>query len=165
MSDEYTDYESNIISNVQEHGWFCTYVFDPDGEDPGFSYSTGFTESLNCPEFIIFGLDRKLMHSMLWKIFRDIKSGVVPHDERIWSDLLDGFDCVIRKVHPENIPMNYLNSARWFWNTHLGKSELLEAYQVVWPGAVSGEFPWDEGCDPYIIEMQPPLYLSGLPKY
>ena len=165
MSDEYSDYENRIVSKVEEHGWFGTHVFDPKGDAPGFTYSIGFTKTLNCPEFIIFGLNNELMHSMLWNIFRDIEGGVTPHDGRVWSNLLEGFDCVIKSVHPDNIRMNYLNSAKWFWDTHLGNSEPLEAYQVVWPGAVSGEFPWDDDCDPYIIEKQPPLYLPGLPEY
>ena len=165
MSDEYSDYENKIVSTVEEHGWFCSHVFDPDKEEPDFSYSVGFTETLNCPEFIVFGLPHELMHSMLWSIFRDIKGGITPYDDRVWSNLLKGFDCVIKKVHSDNIPMNYLNSARWYWNLHLGKSELLQAYQIVWPGAASGRFPWDENCPLEVIEMQPPLYLPGLPDY
>ena len=165
MSGDYSDYEKSIISTVESHGWFGTHVFDPEGNDPGFSYSVGFTKTLNCPEFIVFGLSNELMHSMLWSIFEDVEKGSVPHDGKVWSDLVKGFDCVIRKVHADNIRMNYLNSAKWFWNTHLKNDQPLEAYQIVWPGAVTGHFPWDDDCPQEIIDMQPPLFLPGLPDY
>jgi len=35
---------------------------------------------------------------------------------------------------------------------------LNEAFQVVWPGAQQGFYPWDEGCDLYVIDYQPALY-------
>ncbi|MEO0551171.1 MAG: DUF4262 domain-containing protein [Pseudomonadota bacterium] len=160
-----TDYEANIIKNVEEHGWQCSHIFDPDQEKPSFSYSVGFTKTVNCPEFIVFGLSNDLMNSMLWQVFRDIKDGIEPQDGMIWSHLLEGFDCIIKKVHAENIEMNYLNSAKWYWNHHLGNSDPVSAFQIVWPGAVSGEFPWDEGCDQFIIDSQPPLYLPDQPVY
>lgn len=59
------DYERDLLDNVDRHGWYCTAVYG-DEAGPGFAYSVGFTTSLAAPEFIIFGLDLKLMHSMLW---------------------------------------------------------------------------------------------------
>lgn len=159
------DYDKKMIQNIEEHGWQCSHIFDPDQKDPDFSYSVGFMKTLGCPEFIVFGLNKELMHSMLWKIFRDIESGVKPHEGQVWSNLLEGFDCIIREVNPDNIHMNYLNSAKWFWNTHLGNSEPVEAYQVVWPGAATGHFPWDDDCPQEITDMQPALYLPDLPEY
>jgi len=54
---ELTEYEQDIVDNVEEHGWQATYVFDPDGDEPTFAYSIGFPKTLNCPDFIIIGLD------------------------------------------------------------------------------------------------------------
>jgi len=154
---EITDYEKEIVENIEEHGWFSTGVFDPEGEDPNFTYSTGFSKTLNAPEFIVFGLSNKLMQSMLWEVFRQIKAGATPQDGMRWNDVLDGFDCISKRaVHPD-LHDEYTRSANWFWK-HQGNSGHPEVYQLVWPGAKQGLFPWDEGCNPYVISQQPQLW-------
>ena len=97
-----SDYHRNIVENVEKHGWFATTVFDPDGENPSFTYSTGFAKTLDRPEFIVFGLSNELMHDMLWEVFHQLKAGALPKDGMQWSNLLEGFDCIGKKaVHPE----------------------------------------------------------------
>jgi len=157
VSDEY---ERNILQNIDEHGWFCTSVFDPTGTRPAFSYSVGFTRTLDAPEFIVFGLDTKMMHSMLWQVFRDIKAGRKPGDLDTWGGLLAGHDCVIRAVHPTNIIREYLSSAMWLWGDPATRGPLT-AFQIVWPGAGTKLFPWDEGCPQIVRDEQPSLYLPN----
>lgn len=97
------------------------------------------------------------MHSMLWQVFRDIKSGRKPADMDRWGGLLKGYDCVIRAVHPTNVVREYLNSAMWFWGDPAERGP-LQAFQIVWPGAGSGLFPWDEECPQSVRHCQPALY-------
>lgn len=163
MPEQRTAYEQNIVSNVETHGWFCASVFDPDGTDPAFSYSVGFARTLGCAEFIVAGLSGELMHAMLWKVFCQIKAGAVPADRKRWTGVLDGFECESRAVHPTNIDLNYLNSARWFWTEKEGRAPPLEAFQLVWPGARDGLFPWEEGCSAEVIAAQPPLWEPNQP--
>ena len=155
-----TDYELAIERNVQEHGWHCTSVIDPDGVAPDFAYSVGFMETLGMPELIVFGLDSKLMHNMLWSAFRDLQAGKTINDGDRWAGLLDGFDCVARAVHPTNLTREYFNSALWYHGDPSVHGP-LSAFQIVWPGAQQGHFPWDAECDPFVREMQPPLYVPG----
>ena len=150
-------YETSLLDNVQEHGWHDTHVFDPDGNDPSFSYSIGFTTTLCAPEFIIFGLDKELMHSMLWTVFRQIKDGKEVVDGGRWSDLIEGFDCISRAVDPEYVVPSYVNSAIWFWNRS-GQQGVPPVFQLVWPGKLDGLFPWDDGCDDWVKETQPALW-------
>ncbi|MDC7694430.1 DUF4262 domain-containing protein [Asticcacaulis sp. DXS10W] len=155
-----TDYERKILRNVNEHGWFCVSVFDPEDESATFSYSVGFTETLGCPEFIIFGLNSGLMHSMLWEVFRQIRGGKMPADNEKWSNVLTGYECVSRTVHPTNIIRDYLNSAMWFWGDPNERGP-LPAFQLVWPGVETRLFPWDKGCSEIVRKAQPPLYLPN----
>ena len=155
MSD-LTDYEKNVILNFEKHGWFATSVFDPDGNDPMFTYSTGFGKTLGTPEFIVFGLNKDLMHNMLWEVFHQIKAGAEPQDGMRWSDLLEGFDCFSKKACHPDLHKEYTCTANWFWR-HDGNSCPLEVYQLVWPGAQQGLFPWEDGCDPYVISQQTQL--------
>jgi hypothetical protein len=154
-----SDYEQRIVSNVAEHGWFCVAV--GAGEDtPEFAYSVGFWETLKVPEFIIFGQPAKLTHSMLWSVFRQIRKGVAtPGDGVRWSDLMEGFDCISRPVHESQMIREHFNSALWYRRHRTGDDSDLRAMQLFWPGAVGGLFPWQEGCDAFVRESQPALYL------
>jgi hypothetical protein len=160
VSDQLSDHEQRIVADVEQHGWYCSAVYDPDQNDPDFAYSVGFTETLAAPEFIVFGLPLKLMHSMLWTVFRQIKGGVTISDGSRWSGLVEGFDCVARPVHPTNLKREYLNSAMWFWGNPAEKG-LLPVFQLVWPGSADGLFPWDEDCADSVRALQPPLYLPA----
>jgi len=156
---ELSKYEQNILANVDEHGFFSTTVFDPDGKNPMFTYSTGFPESLDCPDFIIVGLTKEIMHNMLWEIFHQIKKGAIPQDGMAWKGLLAGdYFCISKTVHPDNNTTDYFNSARW-WYRHTGRQNAdLRFYQMFWPGSQDKRFPWEEGCAQDVIDVQPMLY-------
>jgi hypothetical protein len=157
MSMALSEYEQQIADNVAEHGWFRTSVICEDPE-PSWSYSVGFAETLGASECIIFCLPCKLMHAMLWSVFRQIKAGATLSDGERWSGLLQGFDCVSRPVHPKWIAREHFNAALWYWGDPLKKGRPLTAYQIVWPGALDGLFPWDPGCSDIVIKSQPALY-------
>ncbi len=146
-----------MFANIREHGWHSMHVFDPDGATSAFSYSVGFSTTLNAPEFIIFGLSSKLMHSMLWEIFRQIKSGRQVEHAQYWDDILEGFSCVSMRATHDNLFKEYTTSAGWYWK-ETGHEGRPEVYQLVWPGARQGLFPWDPGCAPDVIEAQPKLW-------
>ena len=151
------DYEVEILKNVEKHGWHATTVFDPDGNNPDFTYSTGFTKSLNKPEFIVFGVNRELMHDMLWGIYDQMEAGAVPSDGMRWKGILEGFDCVSKKANHPDLFEKYTVSADWLWR-YQEREGHPEIYQMVWPGAQQGLFPWDDDCNPYVIEQQSALW-------
>ena len=62
MSDEVlTATEHRILDGIAAHGWYSQHIFFPELEAPNFTYTIGFSETLNAPEFIIFGLHRDVM--------------------------------------------------------------------------------------------------------
>ncbi|PHS36366.1 MAG: hypothetical protein COA91_12265 [Robiginitomaculum sp.] len=154
----YTDYEHKLFSMVDEHGWQCTYVFDSEGKQPDFAYSVGFTKSLNAPEFIVFGLPKNIMNHIIWEVFRQVKNGATPVDGMRWHGLLESFDCIIRKARHKDLYTEFTISANWFWR-ETGNTGNPEVYQIVWPGAQQGLFPWDDGCAQDVIDSQPHLWL------
>ena len=149
-------YFQDLVDDVKKHGWYAVFV--ATGEDePSFGYSVGFWESLDAPDVIIFGLPPKLTHSMLWELFRQLKLGQKLEDGGRWPDLIAGYDCVSRLVHPSQTP-KYLLSAIWYRKHRLGSAD-IEAYQIFWPGKGAGLFPWEPECSDYVRESQPALYL------
>jgi Domain of unknown function (DUF4262) len=158
---ELNESERHYLESIEKFGFQSVHVFG-DQDEPGFTYSVGFTSTLGASEFIIFGLNRDTMHSMLWDIFEQIKAGKKIVDGARWSDLIDNYDCVSRTVHHTNIQTEYLNSAIWYWESQLDNDSLLPVMQIVWPGSPGfgeGLFPWEDGCHDEIRRLQRPLYL------
>jgi len=155
-------YFKKLLENVEEFGWQCTSVaprVDDDDDSPAFSYSIGFWECLDSPEVIVFGLPSKLMHSMLSEVHRQIEAGRSLEDGARWSDLISGFDCISRPVHPTQIG-NYLLSSIWYKKQKTGSGDVA-AYQLFWPGKLDGLYPWEEGCDQIVRDAQPMLFLPA----
>lgn len=151
--------DQELLNDIEEHGFQALHIF-AEREEPAFTFSIGFTESLRSPEVIIFGLNRELMHNMLWEVFRQLKAGKAMADGVCWSHLIDGFDCISRPVHP-SWTRKYLGTAIWHQRYRTGNDEVT-AFQLFWPGAQQGLFPWEAGCDSFVIGQQPALYLPDL---
>ena len=152
--------EVKLLDNVEKHGWHCMGVFDPEGNDPSFAYSVGFSKSLNKPEFIVFGLEHELMSHMLWEVYHQLKAGAVPSDGMRWQGLLEGFDCISKKANHPILFKEYAISANWLWK-HQERDGYPDVYQIVWPGAQQGLFPWENDCNLYVVEQQPALWLNS----
>jgi Domain of unknown function (DUF4262) len=161
MTERLTEYEEKILSNVREYGCHVTTVFDPDGDEPNFAYSAGFTLSVCQPEVIVFGLDPILMGSMINSALDQCKLGANLADFARISGLLEGFDIIVRTIPEFRIEREYLNSAMWFHEREFD-AKLQRVVQLVWPSSTTGLFPWEEGCDDSVIEAQPALYEIGL---
>lgn len=155
------EYEQGILDNVREYGCHVTFVFDPDQEEPDFAYSVGFPETVGQPEVIIFGLPREVMHFVVNEVRRQCESGLELQDWTEIGDLLEGHACVVRRIPSQNIKREYFNSALWYHHERTG-DVLEDAVQIVWPSAVSGLFPWEEGCHEDVRLLQPPLYSTEL---
>ncbi|WP_416463466.1 DUF4262 domain-containing protein [Sphingomonas sp. VDB2] len=155
------DFERGIIENVREHGCQVNMVFDPDGEQPNFAYSIGFKQTVDQPEVITFGLSGDMMKFMINQTLRECREGLVLTDGAVIEGLLEGHKCIARIVHPSQIAEEYVNSALWYHKARTGE-RLTDIVQIMWPGAVDGLFPWDDGCDAGVIALQPALYEERL---
>ncbi len=153
----YSEFETGIIENVEKHGCQVNFIFDPDDVEPDFSYSIGFSKSVQQPEIIVFGLPKNLMHSLVNRTLEQCRNGLQLKDGAAIDGLLDGHQCIAKSVHPSQIIEHYFNSAIWFNRTQLD-TQMTEAVQIVWPGAYNGKFPWDADCSEDVIEAQPALY-------
>jgi Domain of unknown function (DUF4262) len=156
VSADLSDFERKILDNVRNHGCHINYVADPEGEQPSFGYSVGFPETVGQPEVIVFGLSGELLQGMINALYRQCRDGLKLEDGLFVSGLLEGHECVLERVATHNIVPDYFNSAMWF--RHYTTGEAMDAaYQIIWPGAQDGLFPWDEGASDQVRLLQPPL--------
>ena len=164
LNGDVNKFEENILEHIREYGFSTNHVFDSEGENPDFTYSIGFQATLSCPDFIIFGLPKDLMHGMIWDIYHAVKSGKVPADDQVWPKLLDGdYLCVSKEVHPDNHFKDYFNSVIWYHKHTDRELSNFRVFQMVWPGVVDKKYPWDEGADEAVINAQPPLWEPNRP--
>lgn len=156
---ELTEREQKIVAEVEQHRCYVIQVFDPDGIAPTFSYSVGFPALVAQPEVIVFGLTIPLMHSMIDEIHRQCRNGLSLNDGLRVASLINGHDCELCSVKPKHIVEDQFYSAMWF-HRHRTGDPMTEAFQIVWPGAVDGMFPWEAGASQIVIDAQPALYES-----
>ncbi len=153
-----TDFEERILQNIQDHGCMVLSVFDREGKEPDFSYSIGFPKTSGQPEVIVFSLPKALRANMINEIWRQCTSeGLKLADGKRISGLIEGFECISRLITSPQAISEHLGSAIWY-HRRIRDSEVTEAYQIVWPGAHQGLFPWENGCVQAVIDDQPALY-------
>ncbi|MGH1416551.1 MAG: DUF4262 domain-containing protein [Pelagimonas sp.] len=141
--------ERSFVENVRTHGWFGTHVFE-DANGLGFSYTTGFWHKFAFPELILFALPKEVSHEIFWNFFRDLEAEkrFVPNEPI--SEVLNGYDVIIREVESDHFP-EYLGWNRWFYG-----GDNFNACQVFFPDKF-GRFPWSEDTSPEFSQLQPNL--------
>jgi hypothetical protein len=101
-----------------------------------------------------------MMAHMIGTLSDECRAGLRMEDGKPIEGLLEGHVCIPRAVKPEHIVIDYFNSAMWYQRRQTG-TDMTEAFQIVWPGAKTGLFPWDAGCADEVRALQPALYESG----
>ena len=141
--------ETTFITKLREHGWCITNVF-ADKEGPGFAYTTGFWVSVGAPEVIVFSLEANIAHTILWEIYRGLKSGrQLLVGQRVAEVFLTG-DAMFLPVGDSQYP-NYLGWSRWFYG-----GDQFPCVQLVWPDT-NETFPWEPGYEQRFTKSQPDL--------
>ncbi len=150
--------DQRMLENIETHGWHGVHVFDPELATPNFTYTIGFPQTLNAPEFIVFGLHRDVMDDMLREVFKQVKTGRKVEADQRWRGLNPDFDCIGKKADHPDLFTRYAAAADRFWkhNGHAGHPAMV---QLVWPGLVDGLYPWDKGCRDSVIAAQPKLWV------
>lgn len=145
--------EKKIVENIDEFSCHVTSVFDPEGEKPSFTYSTGLTKSLGVPELIIVGLSSDLAQSIV-NSYRDrVKEGEDFKNNEFYSGFLEGFDVTFDAVSEDN-KVEYLLSSVWFYDGD------FEAVQLIFP-TTTGIWPWESDATESFKELQPSLSGTG----
>jgi hypothetical protein len=142
--------ERSFLAVIREHGWFHTRVFDADGDEPAFSYTTGFSAAHGFPEIIVFDLPQEVTHSILWDLWRALAAGHPPGIGKRVTGIFGNAEAVLlpvaRSAYAEHLGWN-----RWFYD-----GDAFDCLQLVWPDR-TGKFPWEGGFDERFVPAQPDL--------
>jgi uncharacterized protein DUF4262 len=125
-----------------------TVAADPEGPQPGFSYSLRLYEK-GLPEFIYFGVGAESGHA----IVNDVAGNAIAKDMQApdtpFSGVIAGFSVRLHRLTPEEI-QRYLKAS---WCRSRGT---LDAIQIVWPEP-AGHFLGDHKFDVRFDAHQPHL--------
>lgn len=152
--------EQKVLDDVRDHGCQVMHIVAED-DAPAFSFSIGFPTSVGQPEVIVFGLRREMMHFMVNEVRSQCAEGSTFADGMRISGLIEGFDCIVRHITNRQAIEDHFGWAIWYHRSQLG-TDMADAYQIVWPGAQQGLFPWEPDCHEDVIACQPALYQTSL---
>lgn len=152
--------EEEIADVVREHGWYAASISD---HEPPFLYTIGLMQTLNHPEFIMFGLDAGNAHALFSQLVRNIRAGQSYAEPGVYTVNIgsDEHQVGFRPVDPTQHEL-YLGFAMGY-RRHIGRWGELSAMQVFWPDS-SGKFPFDVGCELDVYQLQPRLDLGLTPQ-
>lgn len=144
-------FQQKIINEIEgDPGWSGISVFaTPDEPIIPFTYSIGFWRNHQQPEVIIFGLDSRNAHGLLWTVWDKISEGwEIPIGEPVEGMLQEGYPVIFESVVPDRVD-DYFGAALGYYDHHF-----FPAVQLVWPDKEKN-FPWDEGWDEEMSKHQP----------
>lgn len=151
---EFDDQERKFLEEIRANGWFSTRVFDPEREEPDFSYSTGIFTGTGFPEIIVFSLPKQVSHDILWDIYHDLSAGTAfPISTKI-KGIFGNHDAVFLPVSRKKY-CNYLGWSRWFYD-----GDAFPCLQLIWPDPY-GSFPWESNFETKFGSDQPDLTENG----
>lgn len=147
--------DRRFLEQIEEFGWNVTHVQKKEGEaGPDWSFSCGLYSSFRHPEIVIFGLESERRQIVINNIGLEIKKGrkFAPGVE--YFKTFERCGCMLRPVCESRFS-DYLGWALWFY-----EGENFPALQCFWPDK-AGHYPWEQGCDSYVREEQPLLFVES----
>jgi uncharacterized protein DUF4262 len=151
----YSATDQRFLEIIDEFGWHVMNVApraDSDDEQEWFSYSTGLYRAFNHPEILLFGLDADTATPVINDIGNEVKDGRrFEQNEQYGGIFGGGVRCQFREVLASNYA-DYVGFAQWFY-----ESVDFPVLQCFWPDKI-GKYPWEEGCSPAVVQLQPLLY-------
>jgi hypothetical protein len=136
--------EEEIAEVVREHGWYAANISD---HQPPFLYTIGLMQSLNHPEFVMFGLEADNAHALFSQRVRDIRGGRFFAEPGVCTVSIGGDE---HRVRNGVLPVHWPHRE-------------LEAVQAFWPDD-AGKFPFEVGCDLDVYQLQPRLDIGLTPR-
>jgi len=95
--------EQRLLDDIANFGWHLIAI-NVSEHGPAFVYSIGMMETLGHPEIIMFGLDIKLMGSVLNDMGAQIREGRRFAELGLFEDILRGYACNVIRVDPGRHP-------------------------------------------------------------
>src|SRR5262245_35727686 len=84
--------EKKLVDDVEKHGCHVISVRE-EGGFPGWCYTVGLADVLECPELIVIGLKPEVAHSLLNECARRLQQGLRIGERQRVDGLLSNVQC------------------------------------------------------------------------
>ncbi len=155
MRESFSPNDAKFLEIVDKYGWHVMSVApraNSQDRQEWFSYSTGLFMRVREPEIILCGLDSNVAVRIINEIGHALESGRKFKLETDYTDIFaNDVKCHFRAVHLSQYG-EYVCWSQWFY-----ESKDFPVWQCFWPDK-GGHYPWEAGCHPEIVALQPSLY-------
>jgi hypothetical protein len=139
-----------VRGDIERHGWHVAKI-EGDEKVPPWAFTIGFGDTFGHPEVLVAGMALHQLHALLNRIGDLLRAGNRFEAGQDVHNILEGFACAFRPVHP-HWHQPFAGNAAWHH-----RDAGLELLQCFWPDP-EGRFPWDEGFPVDLTPLQPLLY-------
>lgn len=141
----------SIPQQIEQFGWTMAYTYG-DGSKPDYAYSIGFFETLQCPEILIYGINRGKCFGTFEYIFELLSKTKekFPSFEKNYDILEDDIPVVFADIEFSKA-YEYFYYCNCFYED---KTVIYPAMQLIWPDG-KGLFPWEANFNLKYKRQQP----------
>lgn len=144
------EYHKRVASDVRKYGCHIVSVFDPENEEPLFSYSVGIQETAGAPEAIVIGLRPELAAFMINEYNRRVRAGKRFRRGKRYSGFLKGFAVYFEPARPALFKEYTYGCDRYY------KEQPYAVVQIIYP-TTRGVWPWNKSASEPFKQNQPML--------
>lgn len=149
-NDKRAENDKRVERDVRKYGCHVISVFDPNGEQPFFSYSIGIQRSSGAPEAIVVGLKPELGGYIINEYNRQVRSGMRFKRGTLYEGFLEGFSVYLEPARPKSLAEYTFGCNRYYG------AEKFSVLQIVWP-STTGVWPWEKAASEWFKNNQPML--------
>ncbi|MGE0329161.1 MAG: DUF4262 domain-containing protein [Ramlibacter sp.] len=131
------EYFARVARDVSKYGCHIVSVFDPEGEEPDFSYSVGVQQTSRAPEVIVLGLRAELAAFVINEYNRRVRAGKRFRRGKRYAGFLDGFPVYFEPVRASRLKEYTLGCDRFYGD------ETYAVMQIIYP-TTKGVWPWNK---------------------
>lgn len=145
--------DKKALDDIEKYGCHVLHVFDPEEENPRFTYSIGIQKTTGEPELVIMGLKHDVAHWIINEYNNRIQKGEKFKIDEYYDEFVEGYQVTFKKVEKKHYKEHF------GWGGWLYKSDDFDVYQLVYP-STDGTWPWDESASDDFKWFQPLLSKS-----
>ena len=142
--------DKRVADNIAKYGCHVVSVFDPDGEEPTFSYSIGIYARFEAPEAIVIGVKPDLGHAMVNEYCRQVQSGMRFERGVQYAGFLEGFNIYVEAAKQARALEYTFGCGRYY------DHDDYPVAQLIYP-TTAGIWPWRAGASDWFRSNQPML--------
>lgn len=136
--------------DIEKNG--CHIIHD-DGDDihPPMTYSIGVTNSIQCPDVVITGMDKDTAHFLINEYIYRIKDGEVFEADKFYDEFLEDAQVTFKTIDKKFYGIHF-PQGQWLYD-----GDDFTMLHLIWPDE-NGAWPWEKKASKDYRFLMPRFY-------